>query len=194
MKKYLYILFLIALLGCSKQHTYPSPNKKLILKCEPQSGLLHVKVIDDNQNTILSKKTNVSTFHKWNVKWISDNKFLLKSSDIGDSYWEYINKSWTNTPANRTLTDSKYIVDVIWNSYRNKTVILEVGIPDGESTDIISRLPTAIQVKNIAGCISCKDDIISLQGINRVYKWKLQKDGYLSELKPYSTSPNSQSP
>ena len=192
MKNYFYIILLIVLTGCTREHIYQSPDKKLTLKCDSQSGLLHIKVIDNHQNIILSKETDVSTYHKWNVQWISNNKFLLKSSDIGDYYWEYVNKSWTKVPANRTTTNSKYVVDAIWNSYRNKTVILEVGIPDGDSTDIILRLPTAIPVKDIAGCISCKDDIISLQGVDGVHKWKLQNDGHLVEIE--NTNPNPQTP
>ena len=49
------------------------------------AGLVTVRIMGSSGTPIYKTTSGASAYHKWSIKWLSNEKLLLESSDIGPS-------------------------------------------------------------------------------------------------------------
>jgi len=189
----IFINCIILFFSCSdgKRYELSSPNGSYKLFAYSKDSFINFEIRSKNDELLFIKKTNASSFHKWSMEWYDKEKLLLKSSDIGDSFWVRINDhEWEEKPANRAISpDGKSIVDAYFAGGRvdSKIVRLAIGTPGYKGGMRISHeIPTDIEVTTLINCVSWEgNDVISLKGVKKKHYWQRQKDGSWQKLEKH---------
>lgn len=175
------LLLLLISFGCSNASennvlkTLKSPNGIYRLDCVLETSKadpkgyysIIFKIYNANGKLLFEKNTYVSHFHRWDVKWLTDEKIYLESSDIGNTYWiKKTNDDWYKVPANYYLSPNGSLAVCCDEGIGNK-IVISLGIVenlDGPELSILYNKPASITVDNIFNCVKwVSDDLVHIE-------------------------------
>ena len=95
MKHILTFFVLLSALAITLRSAEKSPDGSFVLvtsieesKIDPTLyGCVILEIKDSQNHVIHQENTRASSFQRWNIRWLSNDKIELQSSDIGKLIW-----------------------------------------------------------------------------------------------------------
>jgi len=146
---------------------------KLVTRVEDNSIIL--SIYSKNGTLLYSENTEISDRHRWNIKWHSNKRIILHSSDIGYTEWmKQSDGSWEKgDPLEKISPDGKLIIS--WYSGEGRVAITIYDI--NEPTNALYNTKTDIQVSELIDCLEWDgNDRFILKADDGLHYWEKQLD------------------
>lgn len=116
----------IFVFSCTKnnQAVVASPDGRFNVKCKVAGASPHITIVIqdtiENERTVLH--TKASGIGSCSLRWHDDNCFILDSSDIGFTGWEYVDGIWREVePLRLEYKASGLFVKIEWENRKART-------------------------------------------------------------------------
>ena len=71
------------LASCHTKESVKSPDASMLAEADQNSaGLVTVRILDSGGTPLYKTTSGASAYQQWSIKWLSNEKLLLQSSDI----------------------------------------------------------------------------------------------------------------
>jgi hypothetical protein len=193
----------VALILCAwwvlskRTFVFPSPDGTMALQATTDNDSSHivVSIHDAKGHTIFSQDTRASALQGWNVRWASDARIILNSSDVGCLGWtRQSDGSWReDSPLRKLSPDGRLVLYTHWGSCRDKTVTVTLLEGKGgaeDATSVVWESGTDLRVDDLADCATWDSaSQFTIHGLDGDLSWAL-REGRWEKLDTRAAAPS----
>ena len=170
------------LASCHTKESVKSPDASMLAEADQNSaGLVTVRILDSGGTPLYKTTSGASAYQQWSIKWLSNEKLLLQSSDIGPStFVKQADGTWKpGFPLRKLSPDGKLVAYTYHHDADLLTLSILSASGDAEAaSNVVKEFRTTYSCPNLIDCARWDGNArIIIQSGTKNYLWELDSSG-----------------
>lgn len=176
------------LASCHTKESVKSPDASMVAEADRNSvGLVKVRILDSGGTPLYKTTSGASAYQNWSIQWLSNEKLLLQSSDIGPStFVKQPDGTWKpGFPLRKLSPNGKLVAYTYYHSADLLALcILSANGDAEEASNVVKEFKTTYSCPDLIDCARWDGNArIIIQCGTKNYLWDLDSSGAWRENK-----------